>query len=583
MLFDTGTEGAVFIRNCRNLGLDLGTVEEIAITHGHWDHMGALPAAIDAIVARRGRNAVTVHVNPGMFNERGVLLKSGTIFPAARVPTPPQMEERGAKVVNDGKARLLLDGHFYYSGEIPRVSAFEKGREDHLCRKDNSEEWRPDPYLMDERMLVANVRDLGLVVFSACSHAGIVNVCTETRRLFPDTPIHAVMGGLHLGGVMEHLIPQTVEALKPFDIQSHHRPLHRLAGAACPGRRLWRAGQPVGGRHQLPVRRRGTAGRRVTAATFTAPRRAERVPVTLVTGFLGSGKTTLVNHILSNRAGVKAAVLVNELGDIGIDNDLIVAAEGGMIELSNGCICCSTNNDLLDSIVRVLGRPDPVHHILVETTGVADPLPVAQTFQRPEFRDALRLDAIVAVADAEQFSLDLFDGHAVRSQLRHADAILVNKCDRVGQERLDSVEGKIRAVNAEARLLRTTRSAVPLPLILDVDLHRPASDGHGHHHAHLDETASSRCPSKATGPSRSPVSRTFWTTGRRAVPRQGLPAAGRNRQALPLPPCRRALHLGRGSGCHRHQSPGPDRPTARYRGFAAAPFALPHRLGRGTQ
>src|SRR5215218_7521844 len=169
---------------------DTGTVEEIAITHGHWDHMGALPAAIDAIVARRGRGAVTVHVNPGMFNERGVLLKSGTIFPAARVPTPPQMEERGAKVVNDGKARLLLDGHFYYSGEIPRVSSFETGREDHLCRKDNSEEWRPDPYLMDERMLIAHVRDLGLVVFSACSHAGIVNVCTETRRLFPDTPIH---------------------------------------------------------------------------------------------------------------------------------------------------------------------------------------------------------------------------------------------------------------------------------------------------------------------------------------------------------------------------------------------------------
>jgi G3E family GTPase len=118
---------------------------------------------------------------------------------------------------------------------------------------------------------------------------------------------------------------------------------------------------------------------------------------------------------------------------------------------------------------------------------VADPLPIAQTFLRPEFRDALRLDAIVAVADAEQFSLDLFDGQTVRSQLRHADAILVNKCDRVGAERLASVEDKIRAVNAEARLLRTTRSAAPLPLIVDVDLHRPAPDGHGHHHAHLDD------------------------------------------------------------------------------------------------
>ncbi len=180
--------------------------------------MGALPAALGAIAARRGRDSVRVHVNPGMFNERGVRLADGTIFPAARVPVPAEMESLGARVVNDGGPRTLLDGHFYYSGEIPRVTAFETGRQDHLCRRDNEPDWRPDPYLMDERLLVANVRDLGLIVFSACSHAGIVNVCTEVRRLFPDTPIHAVMGGLHLGGVMEHLIPQTVEGLRPFDI-----------------------------------------------------------------------------------------------------------------------------------------------------------------------------------------------------------------------------------------------------------------------------------------------------------------------------------------------------------------------------
>jgi len=221
-------------------------------------------------------------------------------------------------------------------------------------------------------------------------------------------------------------------------------------------------------------------------ATFEAPSRpaAGRLPVTLVTGFLGSGKTTLVNHILSNRAGVRAAVLVNELGDIGIDNDLIITAEDGMIELTNGCICCSTNNDLVDSIVRVLRGATPVDHIIVETTGVADPLPVAHTFQRPEFRDALRLDAIIATADAEQFSLDLFDGIAARNQLRYADAILLNKCDRVDAVRLDTVEEKIRSLNAEARLVRTTRSAVPLPLIVDVDLFRPTHTGHDH--AHLD-------------------------------------------------------------------------------------------------
>ena len=219
-------------------------------------------------------------------------------------------------------------------------------------------------------------------------------------------------------------------------------------------------------------------------ATFEAPPRpaAGRLPVTLVTGFLGSGKTTLVNHILSNREGARAAVLVNELGDIGIDNDLIVAVEDGMIELNNGCICCSTTNDLIDSIVRVLRRPEPVDHIVVETTGVADPLPVALTFQRPEFRNTLRLDAIIAVTDAEQFSLDLFDGIAPRNQLRYADAILLNKCDRAGVERLATIEEKIRSLNAEARLVRTTRSAVPLPLILDVDLFRPRPAGHDHKH-----------------------------------------------------------------------------------------------------
>jgi G3E family GTPase len=221
-------------------------------------------------------------------------------------------------------------------------------------------------------------------------------------------------------------------------------------------------------------------------ATFKAPSRgaAGRLPVTLVTGFLGSGKTTLVNHILSNREGVRAAVLVNELGDVGIDNDLIVSARDGMIELTNGCICCSTNTDLVDSIVRVLRRPEPVDHIIVETTGVADPLPVANTFQRPEFRDTLRLDAIVAVADAEQFSLDRFDGSAPRNQLRFADAILLNKCDRADAGRLDTIEGKIRSLNSEARLVRTTQSAVRLPLILDVDLFRPRDAGHDHTHAH---------------------------------------------------------------------------------------------------
>ena len=236
LLFDTGPDAAVFIRNCANLAIPMGEIECIAVSHGHWDHMAALPATVDAIVRQGGR--VTVHVNPGMFNERGIRLSSGTVIPAAKVPSPAELERHGAAVVNRLDERLLLDGYFYYSGEIPRVTAFEKGRTDHLCRTGPDAAWQPDPLLMDERMLVVHVRDLGLVVVSACSHAGIVNVCTEVRRLFPGLPIHCVMGGLHLGGVMETIIPETVDGLRPFGIKyiitghcTGWRALHALANA----------------------------------------------------------------------------------------------------------------------------------------------------------------------------------------------------------------------------------------------------------------------------------------------------------------------------------------------------------------
>ena len=236
MLFDTGPEAAIFIRNCTALGVGFGEIEAIAITHGHWDHMAALPATIDRIIQQGGR--VTVHVNPGMFNERAIRLSSGKIVPVANVPLPSELDRRGAIVVNNAEDRLLLDGHFYYSGEIPRVSAFEKGRDDHFCRKNPEARWEPDPLLLDERLLAAKVRGLGLIVFSSCSHAGIVNVCRHVRALFPDVPIHTVMGGLHLGGVMERNIPDTVEALRPFDIGhiitghcTGWRALHALANA----------------------------------------------------------------------------------------------------------------------------------------------------------------------------------------------------------------------------------------------------------------------------------------------------------------------------------------------------------------
>jgi G3E family GTPase len=191
-----------------------------------------------------------------------------------------------------------------------------------------------------------------------------------------------------------------------------------------------------------------------------------RLPVTVVTGFLGSGKTTLVNHVLSNREGARVAVIVNEFGEIGIDGALVVAAEGDMVELANGCICCSLSGELADAVVGLLARADRFDHLLVETTGIADPLPIALTFLRSEFRDALRLDGIVAVADAEMLNADHPALDTVVKQFAGADLVIVNKCDRVDTAQLAVAEG-IVAAHAEGKpVLRAVRAEVPLPLVL---------------------------------------------------------------------------------------------------------------------
>ncbi|MDG2614968.1 GTP-binding protein [Thermoleptolyngbya sichuanensis XZ-Cy5] len=216
------------------------------------------------------------------------------------------------------------------------------------------------------------------------------------------------------------------------------------------------------------------------------------LPVTIITGFLGSGKTTLLNHILTNQQGLKTAVLVNEFGEIGIDNELIVATDGddSMVELSNGCICCTINNDLLEAVYKILERPEKVDYLVVETTGLADPLPVALTFLGTELRDLTRLDSIVTVVDAANYSLDLFNSDAAHNQIAYGDIILLNKCDLVDEADLDALEIKIRDVKEGARILRTVNSQVPLPLILSVGLFesaqyfKPENDEHSHASSH---------------------------------------------------------------------------------------------------
>jgi len=216
------------------------------------------------------------------------------------------------------------------------------------------------------------------------------------------------------------------------------------------------------------------------------------LPVTIITGFLGSGKTTLLNHILSNNQGLKTAVLVNEFGEIGIDNELIIQSDDSMVELNNGCICCTINTDLAEAVYKVLEREDKIDYLVVETTGLADPLPVALTFLGSELRDLTRLDSIVTVVDCANFSLDLFNSEAAYSQISYGDIILLNKTDLVPEAEVEALENRIREMKEGARFIRTQNANVPLPLVLSVGLFESdhyfhESDHHDHHdHDHHD-------------------------------------------------------------------------------------------------
>ena len=228
-------------------------------------------------------------------------------------------------------------------------------------------------------------------------------------------------------------------------------------------------------------------------------------PVTILTGFLGAGKTTLLNHILSNQDGLKTAVLVNEFGEIGIDNDLVVSTSADMVELSNGCICCTINGELLEAVERILKRPEPLDYLVVETTGLADPLPVAMTFLGSELRDQTRLDSIITLIDAENCNARVFESEVGRSQIIYGDILLLNKTDLVSKDRVKELEESLRSIKKDARILHSVKGDVPLPLLMSVGLfesdriahtadhdhshdHGHDHDHHGHDHAHHDHS-----------------------------------------------------------------------------------------------
>jgi G3E family GTPase len=226
---------------------------------------------------------------------------------------------------------------------------------------------------------------------------------------------------------------------------------------------------------------------------------AEKIPVTVLTGYLGAGKTTLLNRILSEPHGKKFAVIVNEFGEIGIDNELVIGADEEIFEMNNGCICCTVRGDLIRIVEGLMKRKGKFDAIIVETTGLADPAPVAQTFfVDTDVQEAARLDAVVTVADAKWLSERLKDAPEAKNQIAFADVILLNKTDLVSAAELAEVEARIRAINPYAKLHKTTKCSVPLDAVLGrnaFDLERileiepdflseGSHDDHDHHHGH---------------------------------------------------------------------------------------------------
>jgi G3E family GTPase len=229
---------------------------------------------------------------------------------------------------------------------------------------------------------------------------------------------------------------------------------------------------------------------------MSAPLSSDKIPVTVLTGYLGAGKTTLLNRILSEPHGKKYAVIVNEFGEIGIDNDLVVGVDEEVFEMNNGCICCTVRGDLVRILDGLMRRKRKFDAIIVETTGLADPAPVAQTFFIDEnVGRKTKLDAVVTVADAKWLNDRLKDAPEAKNQIAFADVILINKTDLVSPEELHEVEARIRGINPYAKVHKTQRAQIPLSEVLGrnaFDLDRILNiepeflegDGHDHHHDH---------------------------------------------------------------------------------------------------
>ncbi len=232
LIFDAGPEAYGVTRNGALLKIPFGDAAAVVLSHGHWDHAGGMLEAVRLVSAANKGRRVECHVNPGMFVTRATTRHGGQYLLQKPVPGAEELTAAGATVINQAESRLLLDQLFYLSGEIPRVTAYERGMPTQVKLAADGKTWEPDTWLMDERYVAVHVKDKGAIVFTACSHAGVVNVLRDARNVFGDVPLHAVMGGFHLSGAeVEPIIPETIRDLQEFGLK-------RIVPAHCTG---WRA------------------------------------------------------------------------------------------------------------------------------------------------------------------------------------------------------------------------------------------------------------------------------------------------------------------------------------------------------
>jgi len=231
ILFDAGPVDFAVEYNGTRLGIEFGSVDAAVLSHGHWDHAGGLPMALELITKANGGRPIPCYLHPRMFRQRALPLPGGALLPIREIPSPDDLAAKGAVPVVTKEPQILLDEMFFVSGEIPRVTSYEKGFPGHKRRSEDGTSWEDDPLIMDERFLAAHVRGKGIVVFTACSHAGVVNVLKHAESSFPSIPLHAIAGGFHLAGGNEKIIAESVGDIGAFG-------LRLIAPGHCTG---WRA------------------------------------------------------------------------------------------------------------------------------------------------------------------------------------------------------------------------------------------------------------------------------------------------------------------------------------------------------